>query len=103
MGANTRKHNTYTLYAIRINRCMSREYVHEMTGISVAMLGRYETGVSMPPATVVQKLCALYEVGIEDIDLEGAKPIITGRGRKKKKVDFNEEMEAAFVVSEKEG
>lgn len=54
-----------TLYAARINKGLSRAEVAKRVGISVNLLGRYETGRAEPKASTVQALCEVYEIGIE--------------------------------------
>ena len=67
---NTNIMDTYSLKAARVNVNMSRAEVERKTGVSVAMLSRYENGVSEPSGRVVQKLCLLYGIGIDKIRFE---------------------------------
>ena len=80
---------TLSLAAARVNTGLSRKEVSAKTGITISMLGRYETGKSEPRASDLQKLCALYHVRIDQLRFDDIEPITAGRGRppKKKKKD----------------
>ena len=83
MATVTNEDFKITLMEARVNRGLSRKEVEEKTGISAGMLLRYENGQSEPKAKALQALCALYVVSIDMLDFENAKPILSGRGRKK--------------------
>ena len=83
---NTSSDLSYSLFAARVNRNLTRKDVTQKTGISYAMLGRYERGEIEPRASDLQKLCLLYDIGIENLRFDAPQKTTTGksRGRKKK-------------------
>lgn len=74
-----------TLAAARVNAGLTRKEVSRITGISVAMLGRYESGKTEIRGTALQKMCLLYKIGIEDLVLNVANAQTAKRGRPRKK------------------
>lgn len=49
----------------RINNGLSRKQVAELTGVSVAMIGHYETGERAPSLSILVKLAAQYKVSLD--------------------------------------
>lgn len=72
-----------TLYAARVNVGLTRKEVVQKTGIPYAMLGRYERCEIEPRATDLQKLCLLYDIGIENLRFDKTKS--TDRKSKRRK------------------
>lgn len=56
-----------SLYAARVNRDLTRKEVSQKTGIPYNRLGHYERGQAEPRATELQKLCILYDIGIDQL------------------------------------
>ena len=65
---------TLSLYAARVNKGLTRKQVETKTGIPIALIGSYEREQTEPRASDLQKLCLLYEVGIEDLRFGGSAP-----------------------------
>lgn len=63
---------TLTLHAARVNKNLTRKQVVDATGIAYAMLGKYERGEVEPRASDLQKLCRVYDVGIENLRFEAS-------------------------------
>ena len=49
----------------RINNGLSRKQVAELTGVSIAMIGHYETGERTPSLSILIKLAAQYRVSLD--------------------------------------
>lgn len=49
----------------RVNRGLSRRQVSELLGISVSVLGLYETGERVPSLAVLVKLATAYKVSVD--------------------------------------
>ena len=80
-----------TLYAARVNAGYSRSEVSRLTGLSLQTIGKYEAGQAEPKASMLQKLCLLYGVGIEQLRFDNVKPIVTGAGRPRRKKEEGDE------------
>ena len=53
------------LKAARINNNLSRSQVAELIGVSVSMVGLYESGTRLPSLSALVKLAAHYKVSID--------------------------------------
>lgn len=53
------------LKTLRVNNQLSRKQVAELTGVSVSMIGLYESGERLPSLQMIVKLAAQYKVSID--------------------------------------
>lgn len=53
------------LKTARINSNLSRKQVSELTGVSVSIIGLYESGTRLPSLPVLVKLAAHYKVSVD--------------------------------------
>lgn len=49
----------------RINNNLSRKQVADLVGVSVSMIGLYETGERVPSLPIIMKLSAQYKVSVD--------------------------------------
>lgn len=49
----------------RINCNLSRKQISELTGVSVGMIGFYETGERLPSLPIIVKLASHYKVSVD--------------------------------------
>lgn len=53
------------LKTLRVNNQLSRKQVAELTGVSVSMIGLYESGERLPSLQMIVKLAAQYKVSTD--------------------------------------
>ena len=53
------------LKSARVNNNLSRNQVAELIGVSVSMIGHYETGERVPSVEILLKLASRYKVSID--------------------------------------
>lgn len=53
------------LKLLRINSKLSRKQAAELVGVSVSLIGLYETGERIPSLPVIMKLSAQYKVSVD--------------------------------------
>ena len=53
------------LKMLRINNKLSRKQAAELVGVSVSLIGLYETGERIPSLPIIMKLSAQYKVSID--------------------------------------
>lgn len=53
------------LKSARVNNNLSRSQVAELIGVSVSMIGHYETGERVPSVEILLKLASRYKVSID--------------------------------------
>lgn len=53
------------LKSARVNNNLSRNQVAELIGVSVSMIGHYETGERVPSVETLLKLASQYKVSID--------------------------------------
>lgn len=53
------------LKILRVNQKLSRKQVAERIGVSLSMVGLYETGERQPSLTAIVKLASLYKVSVD--------------------------------------
>lgn len=53
------------LKTLRVNQNLSRKQVAERVGVSLSMIGLYETGERQPSLTAIVKLASLYKVSAD--------------------------------------
>ena len=53
------------LKSARINSNLSRNQVADLVGVSVSMIGHYETGERVPSVEILLKLASQYKVSID--------------------------------------
>lgn len=53
------------LKILRINNSLSRKQIAELTGVSVSMIGLYESGERLPSLHMIVKLAAQYKVSVD--------------------------------------
>ena len=53
------------LKTLRVNQNLSRKQVAERVGVSLSMIGLYETGERQPSLTAIVKLASLYKVSVD--------------------------------------
>ena len=53
------------LKSARVNNNLSRNQVAELIGVSVSMIGHYETGERVPSVETLLKLASRYKVSID--------------------------------------
>ena len=57
-----------TLKAARVNAGLSQKEAADRLGISNKTLGNWENGVSFPPADMIPKICALYNISYDNLN-----------------------------------
>lgn len=53
------------LKVLRVNNSFSRKQIAELTGVSVSMIGLYESGERLPSLHMIVKLAAQYRVSVD--------------------------------------
>lgn len=53
------------LKTLRLNSNLSRKQIAELTGVSVSMVGLYESGERLPSLHMIVKLAAQYKVSVD--------------------------------------
>lgn len=53
------------LKSARVNNNLSRNQVAELIGVSVSMIGHYETGERVPSVEILLKLASQYKVSVD--------------------------------------
>ena len=53
------------LKMLRIKNNLSRKQIAELIGVSVSLIGLYETGERLPSLTIIMKLAAQYKVSVD--------------------------------------
>lgn len=53
------------LKTLRLNSNLSRKQIAELTGVSVSMIGLYESGERLPSLHMIVKLAAQYKVSVD--------------------------------------
>ena len=53
------------LKTLRVNRNLSRKQIAELIGVSVSIVGMYESGERLPSLHMIVKLAAQYRVSVD--------------------------------------
>lgn len=55
----------YKLKTLRVNSNLTRKQIAELTGVSVSMVGLYESGERLPSLHMIVKLATQYKVSVD--------------------------------------